>query len=223
MAEFGPGEALAGCPPLQQGPTAPKLANPQDSGRVGDHITNRSTNLTFSGLTGDAGAGADVELLVDGASVASGTANGAGVYSFTGVALAPRTRPYSVVARAQGGSAAFTSTARRVTIDTARPAVVARSVRPNPLHLQGNERLHAVYRVGEAAQLTMKVQRRLPTRTVQTFRNRNIGGARLVEYDWNGKNEVGRDVRAGRYRMELTVTDRAGNRTVERNAFRVVR
>jgi hypothetical protein len=223
VAEFGPGEALPGCPPLQQGPTPPQLATTQDSGQRGDHITNRSANLTFSGLTMEAGPNATVRLLVDGTQRAEATANAQGVYQFTGITLAPRAQPYAVVARAQGTSASFDSAARRVTVDQSRPTVVARTVRPNPFHLTGSERVHAVYRIGEAAQLRARIQRRTPVRTVLTFANRRLTRAGLAEYNWNGKNEINRDVRPGGYRLELTVTDRAGNRTTHRTPFQVVR
>lgn len=80
-----------------------------------------------------------------------------------------------------------------------------------------------VYRVRERSVLEARVQRRTSRRwrTVQTFRDRTRSGR--VEYDWNGRNEIRRNVGPGRYRMVLTAIDRAGNRTVQRNRVRVVR
>jgi hypothetical protein len=229
VAEFGPGEAIAGCPPEQRGPTAPRLAPAQDSGKRGDHITNRSANLDFGGLVGmnvagEPGPGAAVTLLVDGVERGAGTANTRGVYSFPNLDLKPRAKAYALRVRAQSaGEPVFTSPTRNVRIDNARPAVRTRTFRPNPLHLNGLERVHSVFRIGEASVLQAKIQHVRPTRTVQTMAKRTIKGARLVEVNWDGKNEIRRDVRPGLYRMVLTVTDRAGNRSLEINRFRVVR
>jgi hypothetical protein len=44
-----------------------------------------------------------------------------------------------------------------------------------------------------------------------------------VSYAWDGRNDQRRNVRPGRYRMVLTVTDRAGTRRVVQKDFRVVR
>lgn len=227
VAEFGEAEALD-CPPLQEGPTAPQLAPSQDSGKRGDHITNRSTNLTFSGLAGTGldgaqGPGADVTLMVNGTQKATGVADAQGVYRFAGVTLAPGATHSLQVRSETAGEPVFTSATRRVRIDNTRPGVRMRSFRPNPLHLAGRERARAVYRISEASLLQTKVQRVTPRRTVQTFRNRSLRSAALVEVFWNGKNRIRRDVRPGRYQMVLTVTDRAGNRSVQTNRFRVVR
>lgn len=228
VAEFGPGEAIAGCPPMQEGPTAPQLARAQDSGVRGDHITNKSLDLDFAGLAGTGvdgdGGGNEVTLFVDGVATASTTANAQSLYSFADLDLAPRAQAYRLKVRSVAtGEPFFESAVRTVKVDTAAPVVRNRQFRPNPLHLQGPERLHAVYRIGEAARLSAEVQHLLPTRTVLTFRNRNIARAGVTEYNWNGKNEIRRDVRPGRYRLVLTVTDAAGNRSVLTNRFRVVR
>jgi plastocyanin len=105
------------------------------------------------------------------------------------------------------------------------PRVVARVVSfgPNPLRLAGRQRVRAVYRIGQASTLRANVQRLRPTRTVRAFPRRTTRGAGRVTYFWDGKTNRRRDVRPGRYRMNLTVTDRAGNRRVVRTAFRVVR
>lgn len=226
VAEFGPGEALPGCPPLQQGPSAPQLPRSLDSGKKGDHITNKSANLSFGGVVNTPGPNAAVRLLVNGRQQASGTANGNGVYRFTGITLAPRARAYALKVVAQGdggGGAPFTGDTRMVRIDTTVPTVVLRRAAPNPLHLKGPERLHAVYRVSEASRLSAKVQRRFPVRTVNTLPARNLRRKGRVEYNWRGKNEIRRDVRPGRYQLVLTSTDAAGNRTTHVHRFRVVR
>jgi hypothetical protein len=220
VAEFGPAEVLVGCPPMQQMPTAPQLAGSMDSGKVGDHITNKAANLAFAGLTGEAGPGAQATLFIDGNAGPTVTANAQSVYSFTGVALPARAKAHSLMVRARGGGASFDSAVRLVTVDATSPAAVFRSLAPKPLHLAGAERLRAVYRVSEAAQLKAKVMHR--TRTVRTFPVRQIRAAGPVEYFWNGKNDVRSDVRPGRYRIVLTVTDAAGNSSTERVSFRVV-
>lgn len=228
VAEFGAGEALPGCPPLQQGPSAPQLPRALDSGKKGDHITNRSANLSFGGVVNTPGANAAVRLLVNGQQKATGTAGANGVYRFTGITLAPRVRAYALKVVAQGdggGGAPFTGDTRMVKVDTSVPAVALRRARPDPLHLTGPERMQVVYRVSEAARLKAVVQKRLGTsaRTVNRLAVRNTRRAGLVEYFWNGKNEIRRDVRPGRYQMVLTVSDAAGNQTAHRLRFRVVR
>jgi hypothetical protein len=226
VGEVG-GPGFGGCPQGQTGPTAPQLAAAQDSGKKGDHITSQSANLTFSGLAGgdsasassEPGADADVQLLVDNAVAAAGTASPAGVYRFTGVTLAPGTHAVKVRAKDPGAAPTFDSTVRRVVVDNTVPAAVFRSLAPKPLHLAGSERMRVVYRVSEAAQLKAKIMKR--TRTVLTYPVRNTRAAGLVEYFWNGKTEIRRDVRPGRYKIVLTATDAAGNSSVERVRFRV--
>lgn len=224
VAEFGPGEGLPGCPPLQVGPTAPQLNRAMDTAKSGDHVTRRAANLTFRGLTGEAGPGAEVTLFVDGGQRAVATANDDGVYRFSGVDLAARNRPYSLMVRAQSeGAPFFESTVRTVRVDQTRPRVIERSLRPKPLHLRGPERMRAVYRIGEASTLRAKVQQRGPARTRRTFPVRSVRRPGLTAYNWNGKNMILRDVQPGKYRIVLTVTDAAGNRSRSIQPFRVVR
>lgn len=212
------------CPTLQQEPTAPKLANAMDSAKVGDHVTSRSANLSFSGLAGTAGANASATLFVDGAAGPTVQANAQGVYSFANVDLAAnRAHSLKVRATSEDGSLTLTSVARRVAVDTVAPTLVQRRFGPSPLHLAGPEQLRAVYRVNETSKVAAKVQHRFPTRTVNTLAVRNLRAAGLVEYGWNGKNEAGRNVQPGRYQLMLTSTDVAGNQTSARALFRVVR
>lgn len=218
------GEALD-CPTLQQEPTAPKLANAMDSGKVGDHVTSRSANLSFSGLAGTAGANASATLFVDGVAGPTVQANGQGVYSFAGVNLPARAKAYSLKVRAssEDDSLTLTSVARQVRVDTVAPTLVQRRFGPNPLHLAGPGELRAVYRVNEASKVAAKVQHRFPTRTVNTLAVRSLRSAGLAEYRWDGTNENGRNVQPGRYQLVLTSTDVAGNQTSGRALFRVVR
>jgi hypothetical protein len=230
VAEFGPAEVLVGCPPTQQGPTAPQLAAAQDSGTKGDHVTNRSANLTFRGIAGpdldgatvEPGANAEVQLRVDGAVAQTGSAGANGVYELNVPTLAPGTHSLMVRTRDAGG-AFFDSPARTVRVDTSIPSAALRRVGPTPLHLAGPEELRAVYHVSEAAALKAKIEHVSPNRTVRTFALRNTPSAGLVEYLWNGKNETRSDVSPGTYRMLVTVMDVAGNQSTERVRFRVVR
>lgn len=106
---------------------------------------------------------------------------------------------------------------------TAPVRVSVVSFGPTPLRLAGPGRLRAVYQTGQASTLRAKVQHLQPTRTVRTFPRRSIGSAGRSTYYWDGRNNVGSNVRPGSYRMGLTVTNRAGSsRTVWRQ-FRVVR
>jgi hypothetical protein len=228
IAEFGEPEPLEGCPPGATDPTAPELLPTQDSGRIGDHVTNQDTDLTFSGLAGtgaegDPGPGNLVTLRVDGVAGPSVTADDQGVYRFSGVNLPARATPYELQVRSQDSSTIFTSASRRVTVDTTNPSVTVGSVGPSPLRLSGSQQLRATYRIGEGATLQARVEGLDPTTTVQTFAKRTKASGGSAEYVWNGKNRAGNDVQPGRYRMVLEVTDEAGNVTLQRNAFRVTR
>jgi hypothetical protein len=229
VGEVG-GPGFGGCPAGQTGPTAPQLAAAQDSGTKGDHVTNQSANLSFSGLAGsdtagasaEPGADAEVRLLVDGAVRASGVANGNGVYQFTGVNLTAGSHAVRVRAKDAGAAPTFDSAVRRVTVDKVAPAAVLRQLAPKPLHLAGTQRLRALFRISEAAHLTARIQHLSPLRTARTLTAQNIRSAGLVEYNWDGRNETNTDVRPGSYRLLLTVTDKAGNVRTETARFRVV-
>ncbi len=221
VAEFEVPEAIEGCPPPAAGPSAPLLPRAQDSGKNGDHVTNQATDLTFSGLagtgvTGEPGPGDTVTLQVDGADAGEVTADGNGVYRFTGVDLAARATPHTVRVITPQGFAA-----RLVTVDTKKPNVWQRSLGPSPLQLAGADQLRAVYGIGERATLQARIDPFGSTNTVRAFAQRTIAGAGSAEFTWNGKNVAGRDVQPGRYQLVLQATDRAGNIAVQRDAFRV--
>jgi hypothetical protein len=222
IAEFGPQEPLLGCPRPTSGPTAPRLIKAHDSATVGDHLTNKTTSLTFSGLADTsavgAGQGETVRLQVDGTDAGEVTADGDGVYTFTGVNLTARATPHTVRVIAPQGVAS-----RTVTVDTTKPLTRVRSFRPSPLHLDGAQELRAVYRIGEGATLQARVEHVNPTFTAKAFARRTLAAAGVAEFSWNAKDPSGFDVQPGRYRMVLRVTDKAGNVTVRSNTFRVAR
>jgi hypothetical protein len=222
IAEFGEQEPLLGCPPPASGPTAPLLLGAHDSADRGDHVTNRATGLTFSGLVDTsvegAGQGETVTLQVDGTPADEVTADGNGVYTFTGVNLTARATPHTVrVITSEGNER------RLVTVDATKPGVRMRSFRPSPLHLDGAQQLRAVYRIGEGATLQARVEHVKPTFTARAFARRTQAAAGTAAFVWNAQDPSGSDVRPGRYRMVLRVTDKAGNVTVQSNAFRVAR
>ena len=224
VAEFGVPEAIEGCPPPAAGPSAPLLPSTQDSGKVGDHVTNQATDLSFSGLAGTGvvgapGPGETVTLRVDGSKAGEVTADDNGVYRFTGVALPARATPHTV-------SVVVTRTGfaeRLVTVDTRKPVVFMRSLGPNPLPLTGADRLRAVYGIGERATVQARIVHFDSTNTVRILPQRTIAVAGPATFTWNGKNVAGLDVRPGRYQLVLQATDTAGNITTQRNAFRVTR
>ena len=110
-----------------------------------------------------------------------------------------------------------------VTVNRAPVVATVVSFGPTPLRLAGTGRLRAVYRIGQASTLRASVQHLRPLYTVRTFAQRTLQGAGRTSYVWDGKTNRRRDVRPGRYRMNLTVVDRAGSRRVVRTTFRVVR
>jgi hypothetical protein len=223
IAEFGPQEPLLGCPPLATGPTAPRLLKADDSGKAGDYVTNKATDLTFSGLAGtgvagDPGPGQTVTLWVDGVAGPVATVDAEGVYEFTGVNLPARAVPHTVRVVSPQGDAR-----RLVTVDATAPRVRLRFFRPSPLHLAGAEQLRAVYAIGEGATLRASVEHLNPTFTARAFAKRTQRAAGTSEFSWDAKDPSGHDVQPGRYRMVLQATDEAGNVTVQHEAFRITR
>jgi hypothetical protein len=223
VAELGVPEEILGCPPPAAGPSAPLLPKVQDSGKVGDHVTNQATDLTFAGLAGTGvvgapGPGDTATLLVDGTTAGEVTADGNGVSQVTGVDLPARAAPHTVRVITSTGFAD-----RLVTVDTRKPVVFMRSLGPNPLHLTGADQLRAVYGIGERATVQARIVHFDSTHAVRILPQRTVAVAGPATFTWNGKNVAGLDVRPGRYQLVLQATDTAGNITTQRNAFRVTR
>ncbi len=99
-------------------PPAPAILAADDSGTVGDGITN----VNKPRLTGTAEAGSTVSVWIGGVAVASGTASG-GVYTIALTsALADGTYAVTVTATDAAGNVSATSASFSLTIDTAAPA-----------------------------------------------------------------------------------------------------
>jgi hypothetical protein len=223
IAEAGVPEPLLGCPPPPSGPTAPVLRAADDTGKEGDHITNKATDLTFSGLagtgvTGEPGPGQTVFLQVDGAPRADVTADADGVYRFTGVNLSARATPHTVRVISPEGFAE-----RLVTVDDKAPGVRLRTFDLAPLQLAGTQKFRAAYSISEGATLQARINHLEPTFAVKVFDQRNKSVATTSAFVWNGKNVAGSDVQPGRYQLVLRATDKAGNSTLQRDTFRVTR
>src|SRR6187399_1228711 len=92
-----------------------------DSGTVGDGITNDNT-LT---LTGSAEANATVKVYDGVTLLGSGTANGAGTWSFTTAALANGAHSLTATATDEAGNTSAASSALGITIDASAPATPA--------------------------------------------------------------------------------------------------
>ena len=195
-----------------------------DSGSVGDHVTNKATDLTFSGLAGtgvegESGPGNRVTLFIDGVAGPEVTANDQGVYRFTGVNLASRAMAHHAARQVAGpwpGDGVGLPPGHGGHREARRAGA---PVRAEPASPTGAQQLRAVYHVGEGATLQARVEHLNPTNTVRTFALRNKAAAGLAEFVWNGKSGAGSDVQPGRYRMVLKVTDKAGNVTIQRNVL----
>jgi len=216
-------EPLLGCPDPATGPTPPVLQAADDTGKEGDHITNKATDLTFSGLagtglTGDPGPGQTVSLQVDGVPRADVTADADGVYRFSGVDLKARATPHTLRVISPEGFAE-----RLVTVDDKAPVVRLRTFGLAPLQLTGTQKFRAAYRIGEGATLEAKINHLEPTFAVKVFDPRNKSVPTTSEFVWNGKNVAGFDVHPGLYQIVLRATDKAGNSTLQRDTFRVTR
>jgi hypothetical protein len=223
IAEGEAPEPLLGCPPPATGPTAPLLRAADDTGKKGDHVTSKATDLTFSGLagtgvTGDPGPGQSVTLQVDGAERAQVTADPDGVYRFTGIRLRARAASHTLTVLSPQGFAQ-----RLVTVDDTAPLVRLRAFDLAPLQLAGAETFRAAYKISEGATLEARINHLNPTFAVKVFAPRTKRVAATSDFVWNGKKVSGSDVRPGRYQLVLRVTDKAGNSTLNRDTFRVTR
>jgi flagellar hook assembly protein FlgD len=98
-------------------PSTPALAPASDSGTGGDNITNVATP-TF---TGTAEAGSIVNILSDGTSVGSATADSSGNYSVTTSTLSAGSHSITATATDGAGNVSAASGALTVTIDTTAP------------------------------------------------------------------------------------------------------
>ena len=109
-------------------PSTPALAPLDDSGTVGDDVTN-ATTPTF---TGTAEAGTTVRLFDGATQVGSATAS-LGIWSVTTSALTSGT--HSITARATdgAGNVSVASAARTLTIDGTAPAIAATDLRIAPI------------------------------------------------------------------------------------------
>jgi hypothetical protein len=114
--------------PLAKGPSIPTLAPASDSGVAGDNITNIATP-TFTGVPGSVGAGATINLHVDGAAAAAGSTTVSPTLTYSvapGVALADGVHSITVgEVDPVSGVETLSNGALSVTIDTAAPAVPA--------------------------------------------------------------------------------------------------
>jgi hypothetical protein len=223
IAEAEAPEPLLGCPPAAKGPTAPVLRAADDTGRAGDHITSKATDVTFSGLAGTGMTGApgpnqSVKLQVDGTDRAEVTADADGVYRFAGVRLGARATPHTLRVISPQGFAE-----RQVTVDDKAPGVRMRPVDLAPLQLAGPQTFRAAYSVNEGATLEARINHLEPTFPVMVFDPRTKAVAHTSTFVWNGKNVSGFDVHPGLYQVVLRATDTAGNSTLQRDTFRVIR
>ncbi|MBF0123757.1 MAG: VCBS repeat-containing protein [Magnetococcales bacterium] len=109
-------------------PTALSLLAGDDSGVVGDGITNKSKGLTF---TGDSVAGAKVTLLTEGSAIGSTTANAAGKWSVKLASLAAGAHSFNAQQTTDTGTSGD-SEPLTVTIDTSVPTT------PTGLQVDGN-------------------------------------------------------------------------------------
>ncbi|MEQ8427487.1 MAG: Ig-like domain-containing protein, partial [Gammaproteobacteria bacterium] len=176
-------------------PSAPGLNTISlDSGTPGDLITNDNTLI----FTGNTEANATVEVFVDGISVGTTTADGAGNWSFdySGTTLADGTYAVTTQATDTAGNTGALSTATNVTIDTTAPSSSANSLLTND----------------QRPQLTGTVDD--PNATVVI----DVGGQTGLVATNNGDgtwtlpdNTINPALAEGSYDVTVTTTDVAGN------------
>jgi hypothetical protein len=106
-------------------PSAPAIASfSQDSGVVGDHITNDST-LT---LTGTAAANTTVKVFDGTKQIGTATANSSGAWNYTAAALSDGNHSLTATDTDSSGHTSSASSALAVTIDTHAPAAPTMAV-----------------------------------------------------------------------------------------------
>ena len=104
-------------PPPPVAPTIASFSN--DSGTVGDHITNDNT-LT---LTGTAEANSTVKVYDGATLLGTATVDGTGAWSYTTSALSNGTHSLTATATDVAGNTGVASTPMSVTVDTVAPTV----------------------------------------------------------------------------------------------------
>jgi hypothetical protein len=112
-------------PPSPQPPSAPKIVSfSQDSGVVGDHITNDNT-LTLSGT---AAANSTVAVFDGTTKLGTATANGSGAWNYTTAALSDGKHSLMAQDTDSSGHTSSASSPLAVTIDTHAPAAPTMAV-----------------------------------------------------------------------------------------------
>jgi hypothetical protein len=109
-------------------PSAPALANGDNSGSNADTITNVNTPH----FTGTAEANSTVKIFSDSVQVGSGAAANNGNYSVQTSVLTDGTHSITATATDAAGNASGPSGSSSVTIDTARPSVTINQLGPDP-------------------------------------------------------------------------------------------
>ena len=113
-----PNDPTSTTPPASTPPTAPTIASfSQDSGVVGDHITNDST-LT---LTGTAAANGTVKVFDGATQIGTATANSSGAWSYTTSALSDGSHNLTATVTNASGQTSTASTTLAAKIDTTAP------------------------------------------------------------------------------------------------------
>jgi beta-glucanase (GH16 family) len=113
-----PNDPTPTTPPASTPPTAPTIASfSQDSGVVGDHITNDST-LT---LTGTAAANGTVKVFDGATQIGTAAANSSGAWSYTTSALSDGSHNLTATVTNASGQTSTASTTLAAKIDTTAP------------------------------------------------------------------------------------------------------
>lgn len=195
-------------------PIAPAVTNfSSDSGTAGDRITNDGT-LTISGT---AEANSTVQVLLDGASIGTTTANasGAWLFDYTGTNLSDGTYAFTATATDAAGNVGAASTPLNITVDKTAPIVPTVSgittdtgssatdgvTNDNTLIINGTAEANSV---------------------VQVFRNATAIGTATT--DGTGKwsfDATALPLANGTYAFTATATDAAGNTSPASAAFNV--
>ncbi|MCA1674299.1 MAG: hypothetical protein LC799_19630, partial [Actinobacteria bacterium] len=105
-----------------------------------------------------------------------------------------------------------------IIVDRAAPVVRDAKVRPNPLNVRRGQIATIKLSVFDklSAPSAVKVTIRRKGRVVHSFGAVNLANDSTLRLLWNGRNEDGRKVRAGRYRIVIRATDQALNTVINR-------
>lgn len=194
-------------------PSAPSVTGiTTDSGTAGDGITSDNTLV----ISGTAEANVSVNVLIDGVSIGTTTASGAGTWSFdhSGTVLADGSYAVTAVATDLSGNISVASAPFIITVDTGVPAVPVITGITSDSGIAGDGLTNdTTLLVNGTADPNVRVNLLIDNVPIGTA---TASGAGSWSFDYTGTT-----LAAGNYAFTATASDSAGNTSAESAAFDV--